>query len=94
MGAVPLRDVAWLIVLALIWGSSFAAIKVAVITVPPMTLVAVRTMIAVFVLVPIMLVQGSRLPKDKKSWQLGFVLGLFGLALPFFLIGCCLHVLS
>lgn len=87
MGSVPLRDVAWLVLLALIWGSSFAAIKVAVVTVPPMTLVAVRVLIAVAVLAPIMMAQGARLPTDAKSWKLGMVLGVFGLALPFFLIG-------
>jgi len=87
MGTVPLRDVFWLITLALIWGSSFAAIKVAVVTMPPMTLVAVRTVIAVMVLFPIMIIQRARLPRDVESWKLGFVLGVFGLALPFFLIG-------
>jgi len=87
MGGIPLRDVFWLITLALIWGSSFSAIKVVVETMPPMTLVAVRTVIAVAVLLPIMIAQGARLPGDAKSWRLGVVLGVFGLALPFFLIG-------
>jgi len=87
MGAVPARDVFWLIVLALIWGSSFAAIKVAVATMPPMTMVAVRVVIAVAILGAIMLAQGARLPRDGRSWAMGFVLGVFGLALPFFLIG-------
>ena len=39
MNGVPYRDVFWLITLALVWGSSFAAIKVAVETMPPMTMV-------------------------------------------------------
>lgn len=80
-------DVVWLLVLAAIWGSSFAAIKVAVVTMPPMTLVATRTAIAVLVLLPIMLWRGARLPTDAKSWRLALALGIFGLALPFFLIG-------
>ena len=87
MNSVPLRDVFWLITLALVWGSSFAAIKVAVETMPPMTMVAARTVIALCILLPIMIAQGARLPKDIKSWYMGFVLGVFGLALPFFLIG-------
>jgi len=81
------HDVAWLLVLAAIWGSSFAAIKVAIVTMPPMTLVAVRTLIAVAVLLPIMLWRGGRLPADARSWRIGAVLGVIGLALPFFLIG-------
>ena len=36
------RDVVWLIILASVWGSSFAAIKIAVHTMPPMSLVAVN----------------------------------------------------
>ena len=80
-------DVLWLVALASIWGSSFAAIKIAVNTMPPMTMVAVRTLIAVVILCPIMALTRSRIPTDKKSWQIGMVLGVFGIALPFFLIG-------
>ena len=79
-------DVLWLVALAAIWGSSFAAIKIAVTTMPPMTMVAVRTLIAVAILCPIMVLSRSRIPTDKKSWQIGMVLGVFGIALPFFLI--------
>lgn len=81
------RDILWLIVLAGIWGSSFSAIKVAVHTLPPMSLVGVRTVIGVIVLLPIMAHQKARLPRDAKSWTIGFALGVFGITLPFFLIG-------
>ena len=87
MAAVPLRDFFWLISLALIWGSSFAAIKVAVETMPSMTMVAVRTLVALIILIPIMIAQGARLPVDLISWKMAVLLGIFGLALPFFLIG-------
>ena len=87
MAAVPLRDFFWLISLALIWGSSFAAIKVAVETMPSMTMVAVRTLVALIILIPIMIAQGARLPVDLISWKMAILLGIFGLALPFFLIG-------
>ena len=50
-------------------------------------MVAVRTVIALCMLLPIMITQGARLPRDIKSWYMGFVLAVFGLALPFFLIG-------
>ena len=87
MVAIPLRDFFWLISLALIWGSSFAAIKIAVETMPSMTMVAVRTLVAHIVLIPIMIAQGGRLPGDLLSWKMALFLGIFGLALPFFLIG-------
>jgi drug/metabolite transporter (DMT)-like permease len=81
------RDVGWLLFLAAIWGSSYASINVAVAEIPPMTLVAVRAILALAVLFPILLWRGGRLPRDAKSWRLAFVLGAVGLALPFFLIG-------
>ena len=81
------RDVVWLIILASVWGSSFSAIKIAVHTMPPMSLVAVRTAIALVVLYPIMWWRGARMPKDLPSWGIGFALGIFGITLPFFLIG-------
>ena len=84
---VPLGDVIWLLVLGIVWGSSFAAIKVSVATMPPMTLVAVRVVIAAAVLATVMIIKGGRLPRDATSWKMGFALGTIGLGLPFFLIG-------
>jgi len=86
MGSAPWRGICLLMVLGAIWGSSFAAMKIAVQTMPPMTLVAVRCIIAVIILVPIMLLRGEKLPVSGKSWQMAVALGFFGLALPFFLI--------
>ena len=65
-----MRDFFWLISLALIWGSSFAAIKVAIETMPSMTMVAVRTLVALFVLLPILIAQGAKLPLDLISWKM------------------------
>ncbi len=80
-------DIFWLITLAAIWGSSFAAIKIAINSMPPMTLVAMRTVIAVIILYPIMTLSRSKMPSKRRSWQIGIVLSVFGIVLPFFLIG-------
>jgi drug/metabolite transporter (DMT)-like permease len=39
-------EVAWLLVLALLWGSSYLFIKIAVSDIPPITLIAFRVSVA------------------------------------------------
>ncbi len=81
------RPVLLLILLATIWSSSFAVIKVGVETVPPMTLAAVRILLAALVLYGYARFNGMRIPTDKKFWWLAFWMGVFGNGLPFSLIG-------
>ncbi len=79
---------AWilLLMLALIWASSFTLIRATVDEVPPFTLVALRLAFAgVFLLVVLRLV-GERLPWDRDSWFVFAMLGLTGNAVPFVLI--------
>ena len=83
MNGVPFRDVFWLITLALVWGSSFAAIKVAVETMPPMTMVAVRTVIALCMLLPMMIAQGARLPSGHKKLVYGLCSGCIRIGAAF-----------
>ncbi|WP_169569357.1 DMT family transporter [Sneathiella limimaris] len=59
-----------LALLALLWGSSYLFLKVAVTELPPVTLIAFRvTGAAVFLLVVIG-VRRERLPRDGKTWQM------------------------
>ena len=58
-----------LALLALLWGSSYLLIKVAVSTIPPITLIAVRVSIAAVFLYCIMRLQGEKLPRDRSTWQ-------------------------
>ena len=55
--------------LALLWGSSCLLIKVAVETIPPVTLIAARVTIAALVLGPVLAWRGERLPRDARSWR-------------------------
>ncbi len=82
----PAIDVAWLILLAAVWGSSFAAIRVAVVEIPPMSLVAFRVIIGALVLYAVMAARGLRLPSGWAHWKMGFLLAFVGIGLPFFLI--------
>jgi len=81
------RPVLLLILLATIWSSSFAVIKVGVETVPPMTLAAVRIILAALLLYGYARFNGMRIPTDKKFWWLAFWMGVFGNGVPFTLIG-------
>lgn len=61
---------ALLCLLALLWGSSYLLIKVAVETIPPITLIAARVFIAAIFLSTIVVWKGERLPRDGRTWRL------------------------
>lgn len=59
-----------LILLASFWGSSYLFIKVALETIPPVTLIAVRVSIAAFFLLLVIRLKKEKLPRDARSWRL------------------------
>ncbi|WP_369719686.1 DMT family transporter [Bradyrhizobium sp. LLZ17] len=79
-------EIGLLLLLSLIWGSSFTLIKVAIPTVPPFTMVAARVAIAAILLALISVAQGHSLPRQGQVWAALFVQGLLQSALPFTLI--------
>jgi drug/metabolite transporter (DMT)-like permease len=80
------RDYALLLLLALLWSSSFLLIKIGVETVPPLTLSFSRMLLGALLLCSLVLVSGDGLPKTKKLWAVAGFVGLIGNALPFTLI--------
>jgi len=64
-------DFALLGLLALLWGSSYLFIKIAVTDIPPITLIAIRVSIAAILLIGVMRALGERLPKtqDRGIWK-------------------------
>ncbi len=62
------REYALLGLLALLWGSSYLFIKVAVAEIPPLTLIALRVTGASAFLLVVLCVAGHRLPRDRESW--------------------------
>jgi drug/metabolite transporter (DMT)-like permease len=77
-----------LLILAIFWGSSFIAIKVAVDHgLPPMSLATQRIAIGAAILLGIALARGQAWPRGKAVWGRLALLGIIGNALPFFLIG-------
>lgn len=58
-----------LVLLATLWGSSYLLIKLAVETIPPVTLIAARVSIASIVLLSVVFITGQRFPTDKTVWK-------------------------
>jgi len=64
-------------VLALLWGSSYLFIKVAVTEIPPVTLIAARASIAAVFLMAVVRFRGDTLPRDGRTWRLLFIQSFF-----------------
>jgi drug/metabolite transporter (DMT)-like permease len=60
-------ELALLLLLATLWGASYSFIKLGVATIPPITLIAARTLVAGLLLLAIMHWRGLRLPKDAAT---------------------------
>lgn len=63
------REFALLAALATLWGVSYTFIKIGVATIPPLTLIAARTLIAGVLLLAIMRWRGLGMPKDFATWR-------------------------
>lgn len=81
-----LRELALLAVLATLWGASYTFIKIGVETIPPITLIAARTLIAGLVLLAVLYLRGVRLPTDKAVWRRFVIQSCLNSAVPFTLI--------
>ncbi len=86
--AVPNRavELALLLVLAGLWGGSYTFIKLGVETIPPLTLIAARTLIAGLVLLVVIRWRGLTLPRDLATWRLFVVQACLNSVVPFTLI--------
>lgn len=85
MNATP-RAFGYLFALALMWGSSYAFIKLMVETIPPLTGTLLRMVLGFAILATVMVMVGGKLPRDRRSWIVLFVIGIVGAAAPFTLI--------
>jgi drug/metabolite transporter (DMT)-like permease len=81
-----LVDYALLVLLASFWGGSFMLIKLAVDTVPPISITTARVAIGAAFFVVVIVATGRRLPPDPRTWGWALLASIFGLALPFSLI--------
>ncbi|MES0810788.1 EamA family transporter [Roseibium sp. SCPC15] len=72
--------------LALLWGSSYMWIGIALDTIPPATLIAIRVSLASIILVFIMSFRGIRMPRDARTWRLFLVQSLINSTGPWMLL--------
>lgn len=79
-------ELALLGVLALVWGASYSFIKVGVETIPPVTLIAARTLIAGAILLIVLHLRGLALPRDPAMWRRFLFQACLNSVVPFTLI--------
>ncbi len=70
-------ELVFLALLAVLWGSSYLFIKVAVVEIPPLTLIAARVLGAALFLSVIMLWRNERLPRGWNIWGSLLILAFF-----------------
>ena len=80
-------SLARLALLALLWGSSFLWIKLALRGFTPVQIVFVRLALGAAVLAPIALARGLRFPTNRKTWAHLFIAALVATAIPYTLFG-------
>jgi drug/metabolite transporter (DMT)-like permease len=79
-------ELALLALLATLWGASYTFIKLGVATIPPVTLIAARTLIAGLLLLLVMRWRGVSLPRDAASWRRFLFQACLNSVIPFTLI--------
>ena len=80
------KDWISLLLLILLWGTSFMFTTVSLQSFSPVGIVALRVLIAAIILTLFMLAKRLRLPTDPLAWAVFLLLGIMGNLLPFFLI--------
>jgi drug/metabolite transporter (DMT)-like permease len=80
------RDWLALIVLALMWGTSYAFIKLGVQTLPTFTLIATRLLIGFVFLATVVVVAREPLPRNPRTYLHLLVMAVVNIVIPFTLI--------
>lgn len=79
-------ELALLLLLSTLWGASYSFIKIGVETIPPVTLIAARTLIAGTILLTTIRWRGLHLPRDPRTWGRFMVQACLNSVVPFTLI--------
>lgn len=80
------RDLVLLLTLSTLWGASYTFIKIGVETIPPVTFIAARTLIAGSILIGILRLRGLALPRDPAVWRRFLLQACLNSVVPFTLI--------
>ena len=79
-------DLAPLLALATLWGASYTLIKIGVATIPPISFIAARTLIAGGILFAILRLRGLKLPSDGATWKRFMFQACLNSVIPFTMI--------
>ena len=79
-------DILLLLLLSTLWGASYTFIRVGVESIPPISLIAARTLIAGLLLIGWMSVSGVAMPRSWAVWKRLFVQASLNSVIPFTLI--------
>ena len=80
------RDYALLLALACCWSSTYPLTKIGLGSIPPITFISARSLIAAFFLLAILYARGMRLPTDPNAWKLFAQQQTINSTIPFLLI--------
>lgn len=80
------KDVILLLLISFFWGTSFLFIKIAVQSIPPLTLVEARLFLAAAFMLIFIYGTGSRLPRFGRDWLPYLILGITNCVVPYLLI--------
>lgn len=80
------RDWALLLTLSVLWGGSFFFVKVALVDLPPLTVVLARVTIAAATLLVFVRATGQAWPRGRKAWWTLLVMAILNNLIPFSLI--------
>lgn len=80
------QDWAMLIFLSVIWGGSFLFARIAVLEIPPLTLVFFRVFLAAIALNIYLMFLRSSGPSDRSMWKSFAIMGILNNVIPFSLI--------
>jgi len=80
------RDYALLLALACCWSSTYPLTKIGLGSIPPVTFISARSLIAAFFLLAVLYARGLRIPTDAKAWKLFAFQQTINSTIPFLMI--------
>ena len=75
-----------LLLLVVMWGSSFAALKVSLETIPPLWVMSLRLIIGCLTITTFFLILRKSLPLTLDFWKWSLIIGFLGFSVPFSII--------
>jgi drug/metabolite transporter (DMT)-like permease len=80
------RDYVLLLALACCWSSTYPLTKIGLESIPPITFISARSLIAAFFLLAILRIRGITMPTDLKAWKMFAFQQIINSTIPFLMI--------